>query len=425
MTYNPTITSLRISKNYGYVFGGSTGAISILTEKYDDVANTWATKANLNTGRRSTTRFLLNGYGYCVAGDTNPAVGTISAVVEKYDDVANTWTPKQSVGTARRDLSGFELTGYGYCAGGYVAASSAITEKYDDVANTWTAKTSMNTARREFEGFSVNGYGYNAGGYVAVSSAITEKYDDVANTWTAVASLAIARRYLSCFTLKSYGYTAGDSNNIGAVSKYDDISNTWTVQAVTTNKTSPATFSINGYGYNAGGWLSAAPSATVQKYDDVLNTWTAKTPMTIARDGISGQGLGIGAINDGIQNPILYDISKRVNKETIPTDQTASRAIDGTVYTNTASSNLFVTVSARCIIDTAADVANIQAFSDTAADPATAASGIVGIEGGLLGEDVSVQFSFIVRPYQKYKVVTTISAGCSATLGKWFETILK
>lgn len=59
----------------------------------------------------------------------------------------------------------------------------------------------------------------------------------------------------------------------------------------------------------------------------------------------------------------------------IPVDQTASRVIDGTVYTNTASLNLFITVSARCIIDTAVDVANIQTFSNANEDPVAAASG--------------------------------------------------
>ena len=154
-----------------------------------------------------------------------------------------------------------------------------------------------------------------------------------------------------------------------------------------------------------------------------MNTWTAKANLNTAR--YNPAGFSLGNLQQSIQNPDIQEIIKHSNKEMVPVDQTASRAINGTVYTNTSSSNIFITVSARCIIDTAADVANIQAFSDTAANPTTTASGKAGIEGGLAGEDASVQITFIVRPYEKYKVVTTISAGCSATIGKWFETTLK
>ena len=305
--------------------------------------------------------------------------GGISAETIKYDDVLNTWTVKTPMNNARNSPSGFGLNGYGYTAGGFIVAVSAIVEKYDDVLNTWTVKTSMNTARNVLPGFGLNGYGYTAGGNTGAVSAVTEKYDDVANTWATKTNLNTARKELTGFSLNGYGYTAG--GDTGAV------------------------------------------SAVTEKYDDVLNTWTAKANLNTARDTLAG--FSIGNLLQSIQNPDIQEIIKHSNKEIIPVDQTASRAIDGTVYTNTASSNIFITVSARCIIDTAADVANIQAFSDTAADPTTTASGIAGIEGGLLGEDVSAQISFIVRPYNKYKVVTTISAGCSATIGKWFETILK
>jgi len=381
MTYYPIISSIKISKGYGYICGGKTTNFSVGTtttsEKYDDVSNTWNYKANINTGRYSLCGFLLNSYGYIAAG--RDIGGDGSAATEKYDDILNIWTSKTNVNTARRYLSGFSLNEYGYSSGGNIPAISAVTEKYDDVLNTWTAEANLNTARYDLAGFSINGYGYTSGGYVAAVSAVTEKYDDINNTWTAKANLNTARNALSGFSLNGYGYTS--------------TGNTGSVNAVT------------------------------EKYDDILNTWTTKASVNQSKDYVSS--FSLGNLSQSIQNPDIQEIIKHSNKEMIPVDQTAARAIDGTVYTNTASSNLFITVSARCIIDTAADVANIQAFSDTAADPTTLATGKVGIEGGLLGQDISIQMVFIVRPYYKYKVVTTISAGCSATLGKWFETIMK
>jgi len=110
-------------------------------------------------------------YGYTAGGWVT---GTgISAITEKYDDVANTWTAKANLNTARADLAGFSQNGYGYTAGGYVAAVSAVTEKYDDVANTWTAKANLNTARNHLAGFDIPAAAATISGYVKSRSGIS------------------------------------------------------------------------------------------------------------------------------------------------------------------------------------------------------------------------------------------------------------
>jgi len=105
----------------------------------------------LNTARELVSGFSLDGFGYTAGG----FIAAVSAVTEKYDDVANTWTAKANLNTARSGLAGFSQNGYGYIAGGFVAAVSAVTEKYDGVANVWTAKANLNTARTELSGFSL------------------------------------------------------------------------------------------------------------------------------------------------------------------------------------------------------------------------------------------------------------------------------
>lgn len=102
------------------------------------------------------------------------------------------------------------------------------------------------------------------------------------------------------------------------------------------------------------------------------------------------------------------------------TNATASRTL-GTVYTNSSSTNtIMVMITVRCVTTSAGGNAYVQAFSDTAANPSTVASGIVGLQAGLLNEDNSYQLTFVVRPGEKYKVVASTTNG-TCTLGNWTE----
>lgn len=103
-------------------------------------------------------------------------------------------------------------------------------------------------------------------------------------------------------------------------------------------------------------------------------------------------------------------------------NQTSGRALD-TTYANTSPRSLLVTATARCAITVAAGNAYIQGVSDAAAPPTTIASGIVGVQSGLVGEDNSAQISFVVAPGMNYRVNSSTTNG-TVTLGEWFETIL-
>lgn len=103
-------------------------------------------------------------------------------------------------------------------------------------------------------------------------------------------------------------------------------------------------------------------------------------------------------------------------------NRTASRALN-TTYTNSSARSLMVTVTARCAITVAAGNAYLQGVSDGAAPPTTIASGVVGVQSGLLGEDNSVQVSFVVAPGMNYRVNSSATNG-TVTLGEWFETTL-
>ena len=103
------------------------------------------------------------------------------------------------------------------------------------------------------------------------------------------------------------------------------------------------------------------------------------------------------------------------------TDMTASRAKD-TVYNN-GLKPLLVIATFRCAITAGGGNAYVQAKSDGLATPTTVASGKVGIEAGLNGQDNSVQIVFIVNPGAYYSIASAATNG-TVTLGKWIEVIL-
>ena len=102
-----------------------------------------------DTASRGLVR-LDGGYGFSTCGHDGAAV---SAVTERFDDVANTHTGRTAATTARQELAGYSLGGYGFSSCGNTGAVSAVTERFDDVANTHTARTAATTARYYLAGY--------------------------------------------------------------------------------------------------------------------------------------------------------------------------------------------------------------------------------------------------------------------------------
>jgi len=100
---------------------------------------------------------------------------------------------------------------------------------------------------------------------------------------------------------------------------------------------------------------------------------------------------------------------------------TASRALN-TTYSGNANKALLILATVRCAITLALGVATMQAKQDTSTPPTTIASGIVGIQAGLLNEDNSFQLMFAVPKgtNQKYRI-DSVGTNGTVTLGNWFE----
>lgn len=103
-----------------------------------------------------------------------------------------------------------------------------------------------------------------------------------------------------------------------------------------------------------------------------------------------------------------------------PTQTAPARALN-TTYAAPATRSIMVMATVRCATSAGAGTAYAQAKSDGAAPPATIASGIVGIQAGLAGEDNSFQLCFTVAAGANYRIDTTASSG-TVTLGSWHET---
>lgn len=103
------------------------------------------------------------------------------------------------------------------------------------------------------------------------------------------------------------------------------------------------------------------------------------------------------------------------------TNVTASRELN-TTYTAGARP-IIVNATVRCVVTVAAGSATVQGKSDGAAPPTTIASGIVGLQSGLLNEDNTFQISFTVAAGANYRIDSAVANG-TATKGSWFETAL-
>lgn len=104
----------------------------------------------------------------------------------------------------------------------------------------------------------------------------------------------------------------------------------------------------------------------------------------------------------------------------VQTDVTVSRAVNTTYTNGSAVRSIMVMATFRCAVTVAAGNAYAQAKSDSSTPPTTVVSGIVGIEAGVLNENVSVQVCFIIAPSMKYRIDTSVTNG-TCVLGKWME----
>lgn len=159
--------------------------------------------------------------------------------------------------------------------------------------------------------------------------------------------------------------------------------------------------------------ISSVSFASMGFGDDVAEQGDRGVP---GKDGVNGKD---GAFMRGEDGSDGEDGIMRILRSPYRAALDATRALD-TTYTNTSESTLLVIANVRCAVTLAGGTAYVQAKMDTATPPTVAASGLVGIQAGLLGEDNTHQIIFTVNPGGTY-IISSTTANGTTTLGKWFE----
>lgn len=178
-----------------------------ITERFDDVANAWATRAPsvAANNRDLLAGFGTQGFGFTAGGGTS--IPSTLGVIIRFNDATNVWTIMTGIlSVFRRALAGFGMNGYGFAVGGEqpIGTNRADVDRFDNLNGTDTARSALSTARRLLAGYSLNGFGFASGGTVVAVSGITERLDDVADSRTVVTVLSVPRSGLAGYATNEY-----------------------------------------------------------------------------------------------------------------------------------------------------------------------------------------------------------------------------
>ncbi|MFZ2524420.1 MAG: hypothetical protein WAW87_03805, partial [Candidatus Ferrigenium altingense] len=213
----------------------------------------------------------------------------------------------------------------------------------------------------------------------------------------------------------------------------------WLVPNYSSNlvKVNPATGAMTTYAHGQGApafvggvfdgesiWLVPLSSSNLVKVNPATGAMT-----TYAH----GQGATafIGGVFDGesiwlvplSSSNLVKVLPPRGRRKRQSVSATVARALNTTYANPSPNSPLMVIATVRCIITVAGGNAYVQGKADASSPPTTVASGIVGVESGLLNEEGTFQIMFVVPQGCNYRLDSSVTNG-TATLGTWMEVNL-
>ncbi len=171
-------------KGYGYAVNGYYSYKNC--QRYD--GTNWSDIVDTSNNRYFNCGFASNTYGYTVGNSIS-----LYAITERYDDVNNTWSPIDST-TFGEKLASFYLNNYGYVTNG------STTMKLDEATNSWTSAPNAGWLRTSLTCFELNSYGYMVGGLTTVSPGSDKRFDDQAQSWSVINQINTPRKYLTSFS---------------------------------------------------------------------------------------------------------------------------------------------------------------------------------------------------------------------------------
>ena len=342
--------------DYGYTLGGWNTSIPgagsyVYRQDYASDTTTSSTKGPLSV-RGYYSRAIGNAnYGYCGGRDDNQNAVTNNSIIDRVDYANDTATATVTApaGMVPASIS-YGTVGnqsYGYFIGGYqqtglydVVSSVRRLDYANDTAGT-SLKGPLTFKTQRGGGASNANYGYITSGQYGSPSplSVVHRIDFANDTPTAPArsTLSSSHDYRSGTGSGDYGYFSGGDPAYSYVDRIDYANDTaiaspkgplssprkvpYTYSAQENGLPSqsfprsvnPATETIvvgslgTDYGYNAGGYVPAAPNrmSLVDRIDYSNDTATAavKGPLSVGRNGVSGiSNVNYGYIAGGIRN---------------------------------------------------------------------------------------------------------------------------
>ncbi len=234
----------------------------------------------------------------------------------------SSWSVIAPLLSASAAPASWSLNGYGFIS------DNSFSMKYGSALNAWTEKSAPPQGLDHCGDFCLNGFGYAFGGVTASIHNDTQTYNELMDTWTLNTYGTIGNNMRpASFTLNKYGYVAGGSTTLGfgteksSSYRFDDSTLTWTQMAnMGTKRLHPGGFSLQGFGYCGGGRSSIAVipiyHISVERYNDAANTWSTVDSIAVTRAGQAGmsdrnfgmfaKGVSSVSINDTINSTEIY-----------------------------------------------------------------------------------------------------------------------
>ena len=327
------------TQSSGLSFGGDTGSVSAVTEKFSDnqitnynfpIRGVWSTSGNL-----VTARYSLAGCGTQLAALAfGGTTGSISRLTEKFNGTAWTQTtPGWDLRSPGKQYhAGVGIQNAALEFGGYDTAYSAVTEKFDGSTWTYSAGWNLTTARQTLAGCGIQSAALSFGGTGTLDSAKTEKFDGI--SWTPSGDLVTRRAYLAgCGTqlaALAFGGAATGLTYSAVTEKFDGIS--WVV----VGSLNIACHSLAGCGIQSAalsfGGTTTGYSAITEKFDSA--TWSLSGSLNTARYALAGCGTQSAALSfGGFTGSISAVTEKYFNKPQITTNTSSVWTTSGTLNT--------------------------------------------------------------------------------------------
>jgi N-acetylneuraminic acid mutarotase len=278
-----------------YFVGGKDGSgAKNIAERYDPVANTWETLANMSAARHGVACAVLNGKLYAIGG-----VGLSS--VEVFDPSDDTWSAGLALPSEVNHGTAITADGKIYLIGGANSSNQNLNQVlcFDPSSNQWSTKANMPTARHGAKLVWFENRIWAIGGRDPNMSKV-ESFDPSTDSWRAEASLTTSRGWPVAWVANDRIYVGGgtDGSFLNSIEVYDPATKQWASAGnFPENKFVADAVLLNDRAYVVAGSNGSVHSSKVFAAD--LNASVSGVFDLYRKDGNASSGVPVAEVADG------------------------------------------------------------------------------------------------------------------------------